>query len=364
MKLNISPALAIAVALLLAPIARADEKALLPGDKAPEIKVSKWMQGNAIKSYKKGTVYVVEFWATWCGPCIKSIPHINQLSIKFKGKAEFVGVSIWEEKEDLENRTAKFMKDMGKDMTYRVAMDAADDFMATNWMEASFSNGIPTAFIINQEGLIAWIGHPMDMDEPLAQIVDKKFDLAASRAEYEKLVEKDQENNRELAKLGEAEKLYKDGKVSEALAILNELAAKDSQIAVDAKMKKLKLLASDNKVAATEFIQVLGKGEFNDHLALSIYSIENATEEGGNRDLALAAANAVVSNVKTDDPFLLYYCAPAFSTSKDHKKAIEVLERALKGFDSGPYATEADMKDFRGEIVKALEKEKAAIGKS
>lgn len=364
MKLSISPALAIAAALILAPIARADEKVLLPGDKAPEIKVSKWMQGDAIKTYKKGSVYVVEFWATWCGPCIKSIPHINQLSIKYKGKAEFVGVSIWEEKEDLENRTAKFMKDMGKDMTYRVAMDAADDFMATNWMEASYSNGIPTAFIINQEGKVAWIGHPMEMDEPLAQIIDKKFDIAASREEYKKLVESEQEGRKDYARIEEAEKLYKEGKVSEALAILNELGAKETQIAVDAKMMKLKLLASDNKVAATEFIQALSKGDFNDQFAAAIFSIENATEEGGNRELALVAAKAVVDNLKNDDPFLLYYCAPAFSTSKDHKKAIEVLERALKGFDSGPYAADSDMKDFRDEIVKALEKEKAAIDKS
>jgi len=269
MKLTISPALAIVAALLLAPIARADEKVLLPGDKAPEIKVSKWMQGNAIKSYKKGTVYVVEFWATWCGPCIKSIPHVNELSIKYKGKAEFVGVSIWEEKEDLEARTLKFMKEMGKDMTYRVAMDSADDFMATNWMEASFSNGIPTAFIINQEGNVAWIGHPMEMEEALGQIVNKKFDLAASRTEYQQLIEKEQESQRELARIDEAEKLYKEGKVREALDILNELAAKDSQIAIDAKMKKLKLLASDNQVAATEFIQVLAKGEFNDQFALA-----------------------------------------------------------------------------------------------
>lgn len=361
MKLNISPLLA-AAALLLMPMAQADDpKSLMPGDKAPEIKVSKWMQGNEIKTYKKGTVYVVEFWATWCGPCIKSIPHINKLSEKFKGKAEFVGVSVWEEPEDLETRTTDFIKEMGKDMTYRVALDSKD-FMATNWMEASMSNGIPTAFIINQEGVVAWIGHPMEMDEPLQQVVDKKFDIKASREKYQKYVDEQKQANEDLAKIEKAGELYEAGNKEEAIKLLDELAKRDSGIAMDAKMKKLDLLAGNDTEGAKTFMTQLAKGELNDNFILAIFSFENTTEKT-KPELALAAAKAVMDNLKKDDAFLLFYCAPAYSFNKDHKKAVDMLERALKSFDSSEYAKDPDMKPFREEIEKALVKEKELAGK-
>ena len=54
------------------------------GDAAPELKATKWLQGDEVKSFEKDKVYVVEFWATWCGPCIVMMPHLSELQQEYK----------------------------------------------------------------------------------------------------------------------------------------------------------------------------------------------------------------------------------------------------------------------------------------
>lgn len=161
----------------------ADESGILaPGSPAPAIAVSKWMQGEPVESFEPGNVYVVEFWATWCGPCLQSMPHMSQLQADYGDKVAFMGFTTQDEA-----TIAPFLASPGADgklwseiLGYRIALD---DNEATygKYMDAARQTGIPNAFIVGKTGNVEWLGHPMDMDEPLAKIVDGTWDWTAAR---------------------------------------------------------------------------------------------------------------------------------------------------------------------------------------
>jgi thiol-disulfide isomerase/thioredoxin len=146
------------------------------GDAAPQLQISEWIKGQAVDlaAGKGKKIHVVEFWATWCGPCRTSIPHLTELQKKFKAKdVVFVGVS--DEKADV---VKKFADQMGEKMDYAVALDR-DDKTTTGYMRAFGVNTIPHAFVVDKEGRFVWHGHPMNrLDEILQELVDGKLDLA------------------------------------------------------------------------------------------------------------------------------------------------------------------------------------------
>lgn len=128
------------------------------GDQAPELNLT-FVKGEPVTLAEgKGTdVYIVEFWATWCGPCLTSIPHLTELQKKYGDKGlVIVGVTD-EDPADVN----PFLAKMGEKMDYRVAIDRNK---ATNkaLMVPFRQEGIPHAFVIDKLGRIVWHGHPMD----------------------------------------------------------------------------------------------------------------------------------------------------------------------------------------------------------
>ncbi|MCW5776712.1 MAG: redoxin family protein [Phycisphaeraceae bacterium] len=168
------------------------------GDKAPELKIAEWVKGDPVTAFEKGRVYVVEFWATWCGPCIAGMPHLSELQKEYKSKnVRIIGVNIWDDT----TKVAPFMSERGGDekMQYTVAIEEKipdtdarrTGWMTREWMDASGQQGIPSAFIVDQHGFVAWIGHPMTMDDALREIVAGEWDIVAAAKKYvdEKKVE-------------------------------------------------------------------------------------------------------------------------------------------------------------------------------
>lgn len=136
------------------------------GDAAPKIQVSSWVQGEPIQKFEGDKVYIIEFWATWCGPCVQAIPHLNESYQKLKDQGLVViGQNLGEDAVTAK----KFVTTMAGKMTYSVTVDDLTDggFMAKNWLEAAEEKGIPCAFVVNKKGQLAYIGHPMSLKESL-----------------------------------------------------------------------------------------------------------------------------------------------------------------------------------------------------
>jgi thiol-disulfide isomerase/thioredoxin len=181
-----APAVVPALKLPLARETAEPEITLSVGKPAPAFVVGAWVKGEPLESLKAGQVYVVEFWATWCGPCLAGMPHISKLQTEYGEKVRIIGISREEESVVREFLTKDREEGVTWDqtVTYSLAMDA-ENKMNTTWFRAAGRTGIPSAFLVGKDGIIEWIGHPAAIDEPLAKVVDGTWDRAAAIKAYE-----------------------------------------------------------------------------------------------------------------------------------------------------------------------------------
>lgn len=152
------------------------------GDPAPALQVAEWVKGQPVDlaAGKGKTVFVIEFWATWCPPCRQSIPHLTELQKKFKDKG-VVFAAVTDEQAPV---VKEFVGKMGDKMDYAVAVDKERKTSAT-YLEAFGVGGIPHAFVVDKEGHIVWQGHPMaDLEVALTQILDGKYDIASAKKRF------------------------------------------------------------------------------------------------------------------------------------------------------------------------------------
>ncbi len=153
------------------------------GDPAPPLRVRRWIKGTPVKNFENGKVYIVEFWATWCRPCKAAMPHLSALAHEYNDKVSVLAIDIWEDKTAWGEKGAAsmgkikaFVDAMGHRMDFAVAVDDSN-FMAHHWVEASDENSVPSTFVVNAQGKVAWIGNPIDLNEVLLKIVDNTWDI-------------------------------------------------------------------------------------------------------------------------------------------------------------------------------------------
>lgn len=320
--------------------AAASAQSLKLGDKAPPLKVATFLQGEPVTEFQKGKPYVVEFWATWCGPCVQSIPHINELSKKYKDQGlTVIGVDI------LENDPPKveaFLQKMKADMSYTVARDllAADDergetgFMLKSWMEAAGQQGIPTAFIVDRAGQIAWIGHPMEMDEPLAAVLAGTWNLEQARAAAARAKELEAKQAEIFERLNAAASKQD---FAGALAIVDELIALDPSYAKEfAWLRADVMLRGKDLDAAYAYAREVAKGVLADdaqslgRIAWLIVDPKRKDLARRDLDVAQALAERADSLAEGKEPAYKDTLARIQFHRGDLAKAIELQTKAVE----------------------------------
>ena len=310
--------------------------ALSIGSKAPIPEISDFVRGEKPTFFEPGKVYVIEFWATWCPPCRQSMPHLTKLAEDMKSKGVvIVGVSD----EKVETVRTFLEKDEWKQKArYTLATDP-DRSTHKAYMEASGQGGIPTAFIV-KEGVVQWIGHPMDMDGPLAKVVDGTWDPKTAKQTFEDSVA---EEMKAMGRQNDMTKAIDSKDWDKAVALIDaEIAASTGEESMQSKVQKAQiLLVAGRSEAAYALCAELVKEDpaLRTFVATSVLRIPDVADR--RVDLAITWLTDVTSAAGPANPQVLAELAYAWSLKGDFTKAADFMRRAIDTAKSlGPTAAD------------------------
>jgi len=131
---------------------------------APKLVVEKWLTA---KPATKGKYVLLEFWATWCGPCRRSIPLLNKFHAKYKDELVVIGIS--------DETEADVRKLKSPQIEYYSAIDTQG-----RTKKAVGVWGVPHVLIIEPGGAVIWQGFPLLKDHELTEEIIEKI-LAIGR---------------------------------------------------------------------------------------------------------------------------------------------------------------------------------------
>lgn len=334
-KMNAAALLAFTFSVVL-PATAQDEVTLRIGDPAPPVKYSKWLKGTPVESFTGDGLYVMEFWATWCGPCKAAMPHLTELQKEYEGKATFIGVGVWEkvkEGQPYESSlpmVTKYVEGNTANMGYSVIADNNDQFMGNNWLKAAGQNGIPSTFIIKDQKII-WMGHPLALDTTLPKIINGSYNMQSFKTAYEKRAEASRKQMAGMkAAMEPVTAALKAKDYKKAFELMEK--AKADQPILKISMDNLKfttLLKDFSQEEAIAFATEWAK----DFKSAPSYVLMGVNEEEGlsKNTYLWAAKNFESTNTAPANPMVYNLLASVYAKSGDYTNAVLNQEKAIDG---------------------------------
>ncbi|MCI0365088.1 MAG: redoxin domain-containing protein [Phycisphaerales bacterium] len=326
------------------------------GDAAPEIDIAHWLKGDKLARFQPDRVYVLEFWATWCGPCRASIPHLSEVQAQFKDYGvRVIGVS------DEELSTVfKFMctahpedktKTWNDKSEYTVTTDP-DRSVHERYMYGVGASGIPTAFIVGKDGRVEWVGHPQVIDAPLRAVVQGEWDRAAFAKDFEPQAEKKRTELGKNLAARERMKPHEEALKSAIKANDVEAATKalDAMIALDRNpngpaLRKFKVLLCDFDDAekAYAYGEEYTKANWDDGRLLNAvawFVVDDQKVHNRDLDFALKVARRANETTGEEDAAILDTLARVYFEKGDLTNAVKIQRQAVERAQNDAMAQE------------------------
>lgn len=182
-------------ASLRSPRARAQEMAQPPtitiGTHVPDLNIEKWLKQGNFTPLQKGKVYLIDLWATWCVPCIAGMPHLSSLQQKYRAQGlEVIGITSEDKYGNSLDRVMQFLQRKDSLVNYNIAWvspsvkDSEEGIWLHPWMQMSGSGNLPTCFLVDRNGDVAYIGDPFTVDETLDHVIHNTYDLSKLKDQY------------------------------------------------------------------------------------------------------------------------------------------------------------------------------------
>ncbi|MGL4419858.1 MAG: TlpA disulfide reductase family protein, partial [Gemmataceae bacterium] len=163
-------------------------RGLKEGDTAPLIVAEYWLNGPEMPRFTPERVTVLEFWATWCGPCLAHMKHLNELSQKYKPQGlDVIAVTNIDERGNTLDAVKKMLAGRLNGMTFPFAVSTTEKNAINYLMTGADSRPLPTSVVIGKDGKVAFIGTPDDLDEVLPQVLSGSWKLPDSLQERRKI---------------------------------------------------------------------------------------------------------------------------------------------------------------------------------
>ena len=160
------------------------QTSLKAGDKAPIINITDYISNIPKDKTLKNKYILLEFWATWCAPCLGAVPHLNELQNKYKNRKDLLFISMTYESPE------KVLKTLQRiEFTTIVVSDQTEKSHTDFGAKQNGNMTLPRTVLIDNKGIVRWIGEPDQMTDSLFESFLKGNEITAIRDSVPKNVE-------------------------------------------------------------------------------------------------------------------------------------------------------------------------------